>query len=132
MDYPRGVILRRRLGGLCGLWAWHWGIHLGNGSVVHFNGLRKKQREAKIRLESIAEFASGHKVYVHRRPRCQRHAVAICGEALRLHRLAARNGFDSAYDFAFRNCQDFCKKCYHAKFEIGSGEGDVPWNRQSA
>jgi len=74
MDYPQGTILRRRLGGLCGLLAWHWGICVGDGSVVHFNGQRRKEREAKIKLGSVGAFADGHRVYIHRRPISQGHA----------------------------------------------------------
>lgn len=34
---------------------------------VHFSGLTKKEREAKVRLDSVADFACGHAVYVHSR-----------------------------------------------------------------
>jgi hypothetical protein len=118
MDYEIGSILRRRLDGISGLFGWHWGVCVGDGFVIHFNGERAKQRSAVIRRDTTGEFSSRRTVCVHARPKNLAHGRAIRGEACRLHDLVHGNGFNGSYDLVFRNCQDFCMQCYEVDYDV--------------
>jgi HRAS-like suppressor 3 len=109
--YPIGSIIRRRLDGIAGLYGWHWGIYVGNGEVVHFNGFTKKERGAIIRRDSLTKFAAGHGIQLHHRPSDSKRGKAIADFACRLQGLS-ENGFNGSYAFLSKNCQDFCAYCY--------------------
>ena len=108
--FTPGTIVRRRLDGMIGFVAWHWGVYVGYDQVVHFNGRAKKERSAIIRIDSVHAFGEGHTVLVHRRPDDLRHGIAIARKAREVHALT-ENGFNGSYQFLIRNCQDFCRHC---------------------
>jgi Lecithin retinol acyltransferase len=116
MSFMPGTILKRPLGGFFGLFYSHMGIYLGNGLVEHFNGETKKSWNSVLRIDTVQDFANGQLVSVHAIPKSWRHGEAICQEALRLHALGAANGWNYLYDFAGRNCEDFCIQCYQVAY----------------
>jgi len=110
-SYPAGAIISRRLDGIAGLYGWHWGIYVGNGQVVHFNGLTKKERGAIIRQDSLSDFAADHRIHLYHSPSDSKQGKAIADFACQLQELSD-NGFNGSYMFLSKNCQDFCAYCY--------------------
>lgn len=116
IELPRGAIVRRSLLGFGGLMFKHVGISLGDGTVVHFSGEKKKERSASIIRVSIAEFAQGKKIELHAMPVNDVHAEAICSQAIEiLHN--PNNKYNRRYSLWFNNCEDFCVECYEVPFE---------------
>src|SRR5690606_36720399 len=111
-----GTIIKRELFGWWGWCFWHMGVYVGNGMVVHFNGEIKKAKYARLILEPLESFARNQKWRVHVRPRNAAHGEAVCREALRLLELGSRSGFDGKYDLFWRNCEDFCVRCYQVAY----------------
>jgi Lecithin retinol acyltransferase len=116
MDLMPGTIVKRQLGGFFGLFYSHMGVYVGNGLVVHFNGEKKKSSNAILRMDTVRDFANGKPVSVHVVPKSRRHGEAVCQEALRLHALGEANEWNWLYDFAGRNCEDFCTQCYEVAY----------------
>jgi hypothetical protein len=114
--FMQGTILERRLGGFFGLFYSHMGVYVGDGLVVHFNGEVKKSSNAILRMDTVRDFASGKPLSVQAVPKSWRHGEAVCQEALRLHALGEANGWNWLYDFAGRNCEDFCTHCYEVAY----------------
>jgi len=73
MSFGPGTILKRRLGGLFGLFYSHMGVYIGNGRVVHFNGETKNSWNAVLRTDTLQEFVNGQAVSVHAVPKSWRH-----------------------------------------------------------
>lgn len=113
MSYPVGTILRRPLGGWAGWLFFHWGVYVGEGLVIHYEGEGKKDWGTVVRLDSLSDFANGRPelVSVVQRPRSRQQGEAIRDRAYVEYRRGTANGFNGRYHFAFRNCQDFCNWC---------------------
>ena len=114
MKLQPGSIVKRRLTGFAGLFFYHMGVYVGNDTVVHFGGERKFAQAILLR-ESLAAFAAGKPVVVHAPPRNPAHARAVCAEAERLY-TDTQNCFNHCYDFAFKNCEDFCITTYQVAY----------------
>lgn len=108
--FPIGSIVKRRLDGFFGCFTWHWGVYVGDGQVVHFNGLTKKERSAIIRVDCVGEFAAERRVFLHRRPDDLRHGIATAHKAREIQS-STENGYNGVYRFFVHNCQDFCRHC---------------------
>ena len=111
MNYPVGTILKRPLTGLPGWFCFHWGVYVGEGKVIHFNGLEKKSPWAVLRLDSVEGFREGQSISVVEMPADERRGQEIGRRAYQALNDRRRNGFDGRYCFFTNNCQDFCVWC---------------------
>jgi hypothetical protein len=86
----------------------HHGIYVGDGKVVHYQGLSRGWRTGPVEEVSLAEFARGRaiRVQAHVSPRFDRDAVVA--------RARSRLG-ESAYSILSNNCEHFCDWCVHGK-----------------
>ena len=117
--YSPGTILRRRLPGLVGIFAWHWGIYLGNNKVIHLNGERMLDRNASVMVDTLEVFSNSMKLHVHNRPNTLADGRRICQQARCIAETGTQNGLNGQYGFFFNNCQDFCSECYeHAGVKL--------------
>jgi hypothetical protein len=117
MSFMPGTILKRPLCGFFSrLFFFHMGVYIDNGLVIHFNGETKKSCNAVLRIDTMQDFANGQPVSLHAGPKSWRHGEAICREARRLHALGTNNCWNYLYDFAGRNCEDFCIHCYQVAY----------------
>lgn len=115
MRFPLGSIIKRRLDSFWGLFYCHMGIYVGDDEVIHFCGMKKKQRGARVRRDSLKEFADGQEVLLHEAPESDSHGRAVCRAAEHLYR-HRHNGFDGRYEFAWNNCEDFCVACFEVSY----------------
>lgn len=125
--YNYGTVLQRPLTGKLGRLYKHVGIHMGRNRVIHFNGMGPGESEdAALHTVSLDAFAAGQPVTVRLEPVNPQHGRAIVREARRLKR-ASRNRWNHRYNFAFRNCEDFCRHCYRVGLdEVGLALDNLP------
>ena len=112
--YPIGAILKRDLKDAPGLLYFHMGIYIGDGFVIHFSGMEKKAKKSTIVMESLARFAAGEEVKLHRSPKSSTHGNAIMLRAYKEMKKAERGAgkFHHKYGMVSNNCEDFCIHCY--------------------
>jgi len=91
------------------------GVYMGEHTVIHFNGEKKKTRDGVVRKETLEQFAAGFTVKLHASPKNTDHAKAVCDAAERLFRNST-NEYNNQYHFAFNNCEDFCVACYEVRY----------------
>jgi hypothetical protein len=115
MQIEAGSIIQRRLEVPLGPLYNHVGIFVSEDQVIHFNGERKGDRDAVIKIESLDDFAAGYEVKVRANPEDDDHAFAIVLEAQRQYTIL-ENNFDRQYSFFWKNCEDFAVHCYQIKF----------------
>ena len=115
MQIEAGSIIQRRLEVPLGPLYNHVGIFVSEDQVIHFNGERKGDRDAVIKIESLDDFAAGYEVKVRANPEDDDHAFAIVQEAQRQYTIL-ENNFDRQYSLFWKNCDDFAVHCYEIKF----------------
>src|SRR5262249_53699920 len=81
-------------------WYVHHGIYVGNGEVVHYQGLSSSLRRGPIAKVSLAVFGQGHPV------RQQSNDDAVYTGTEVVERACSRLGED-AYDVLRNNCEHF-------------------------
>ena len=122
--YDYGTVLQRPLTGRLGKLYKPVGIYIGRGQVIHFNGMGPGEGEdARLLRDSLEDFADGQKISVRLQPVSEQHGRAIVREARRLKR-SSSNRWDHRYNFAFRNCEDFCRHCYREGLDAVGLEPD--------
>jgi hypothetical protein len=117
MNFEPGSIIKRSLGGWCGLFYYHMGVYIGDGAVIHFNGEKPKSKSARVCKDTLEQFTAGKPVKLHAAPRNAVHAQAICTAAL-AHYQNEQNGFNDRYDFFNNNCESFCVSCYEVGYVV--------------
>lgn len=98
-DIPLGahIVTPRR-------WYMHHGIYVGEGQVVHYQGLSSSLRRGSVAKISLAEFSRGHPVRVHVEADVTYSGIEVVARA------CSRLGED-AYDVLRNNCEHFCFWC---------------------
>jgi len=114
MRFQLGTVVKRRLGGLL-CFAWHVGIAVERGQVIHFNGMKLCDPAARLVMTTLDGFAWGKPVMEHCRPCSTDHARNIVKEAKNLLR-QRDNGWNDRYSMLTRNCEDFCVHCYERPY----------------
>jgi len=120
-SFTPGSIVKRNLGGPCGLLFSHMGVVVGNQQVIHFNGEQKIATDACIVQTTFSDFAAGQDAYMHATPSSIAHSDRIIGHA---HKMLYRkeNGWNGMYSMISRNCEDFCADCFEQADVLGSTE----------
>jgi len=85
-------------------WYTHHGIYVGEGQVVHYQGLSSSLRRGPIAKVSLAEFAQGHPVRASDEADVAYSGIEVAARA------CSRLGED-AYDVLRNNCEHFCSWC---------------------
>ena len=119
MQFKAGSIIQRPIADAVGRIYKHMGIFVSEQEVIHFNGTRKGDCNAKIKSESLDEFAAEFKVTVKACPLDDDHASAVVKEARRQYN-TLENDFNRKYSFRGKNCEDFAVHCYQIKFQSAS------------
>ncbi len=124
---PVGAIISRRLAPPLCLYQ-HFGVYLGSGKVVHFNGTKLGDRGAVLKLDTLESFASGQLVRIERLPNSPEHAQRICQRALESAQ-NPNNAWNGKYSFLTRNCESFVDYCYGKDTEGKRGSLPGPVKR---
>ena len=82
----------------------HHGIYVGDGRVVHYAGLARRQFRGRIQEVSLAQFASGRSVWI----RSSDLPGFVPQEVMR--RARSRVG-ENRYRILRNNCEHFCEWC---------------------
>lgn len=86
-----------------GIWYWHHGIDLGDGTVVHFTGEPMRKKNARIRRTSMFLFLRKGKKIV-----CK---YSHCYKPDRIVRTALKCIEKSGYRLFSGNCEHFARYC---------------------
>ena len=99
---PKGDHIRAKRRGY-----WHHGIDCGDGTVIHYSGVREEKRDALVRRTSLADFAKGGSVEV------VKHAHAADPDEV-VRQAESRVG-ERRYRLFRNNCEHFARWCVTGK-----------------
>lgn len=87
------------------LWGipWHHGIDFGDGTVIHFTGDQRDEKNAKIIRTTLQEFLNGKELVIVNHKDCLEPSEVVRRAIWRLG--------DRGYGLIFNNCEHFANWC---------------------